>query len=140
VHWLHAVATLIASDCTGCTQWPLWRSSEVANRRRDEKVLETARNLPLTSLLVRCASLGRVWELLPALYEELVTPLQAHLLGGGTGGGVGGDAPMTAPTTACFARARQAQLVCLERVCELLGAKVVLVDLQVHPVMASDGA
>jgi hypothetical protein len=135
---------LIASDCTGCTQWPLWRSSEVANRRRDEKVLETARNLPLTSLLVRCASLGRVWELLPALYEELVTPLQAHLLGGGTGGGVGGgiggDSPMTAPTTACFARARQAQLVCLERVCELLGAKVVLVDLQVHPVMASDGA
>jgi hypothetical protein len=103
-------------------------------------VLETARNLPLTSLLVRCASLGRVWELLPALYEELVTPLQAYLLGGGTGGGVGGDAPMTAPTTACFARARQAQLVCLERVCELLGAKVVLVDLQVHPVMASDGA
>jgi len=127
---------LIASDCTGCTQWPLWRSSEVANRRRDEKVLETARNIPLTSLLVRCASLGRVWELLPALYEELVTPLQAHLLGGGVGGGVGGEAQ----TTACFARARQAQLACLERVCELLGAKVVLVDLQVHPVMASDGA
>ena len=99
-------------------------------------MLETARNLPLTSLLVRCASLGRVWELLPALYEELVTPLQAHLLGGGTGGAVGGEAP----TTACFARARQAQLACLERVCELLGAKVVLVDLQVHPVMASDGA
>ena len=63
-------------------QWPLWRSGEGANRRRDEKVLETAR----------------------------------------------------------FAKARQAQLACLERVCELLGAKVVLVDLQVRPAMASDGA
>ena len=128
-------------------QWPLWRSGEGANRRRDEKVLETARNLPLTSLLVRCASLRRVWELLPALYDELVTPLQAHLLGGtgggtggGIGGGIGGGAPIMAPMTARFAKARQAQLACLERVCELLGAKVVLVDLQVRPAMASDGA
>ena len=45
-----------------------------------------------------------------------------------------------APMTARFAKARQAQLACLERVCELLGAKVVLVDLQVRPAMASDGA
>jgi hypothetical protein len=81
---------------------------------------------------LRCCG-GRVSAVLSTVLEAF-----AHCLA--EGGPLSTDAPMTAPTTACFARARQAQLACLERVCELLGAKVVLVDLQVHPVMASDGA